>query len=70
MNLSLILLICRYTWQKYAASLVDMARIYSFWKFTSKLERAETRRYLCVVYSLCLQERSCALVKDTSVVLM
>ena len=34
-----------------------MARIYSFWKFTSKLERAETRRYLCVLYLLCTHER-------------
>lgn len=36
----------RYTWTIYAERLVTLARIYSFWKETSKLQRVQSRRYL------------------------
>jgi sucrose synthase len=42
----------RYTWELYAERLMILARVYAFWKFTTNLERAETRRYLDMLYGL------------------
>ena len=42
----------RYTWKRYANRLLKLARIYGFWKYISKIEREETRRYLEMFYSL------------------
>ncbi|MFP3982753.1 MAG: sucrose synthase [Desulfurivibrionaceae bacterium] len=36
----------RYTWQLYAERLMSLSCIYGFWKYTTNLERQETRRYL------------------------
>lgn len=41
-----------YTWKLYANRLMKLARIYGFWKYISKLERAETSRYLEMFYAL------------------
>ncbi len=41
-----------YTWTLYAGRLMDLARIYGFWKFMTNLERQETRRYLEMFYAL------------------
>uniref|UniRef100_A0A803M9F6 Sucrose synthase n=1 Tax=Chenopodium quinoa TaxID=63459 RepID=A0A803M9F6_CHEQI len=42
----------RYTWQKYSERLMTLAGVYGFWKYVSKLERRETRRYLEMFYIL------------------
>lgn len=42
----------RYTWELYAERLMTLSRIYAFWKFTTNLERDETRRYLDLLYGL------------------
>ncbi|KAE9593797.1 Sucrose synthase 2 [Lupinus albus] len=42
----------RYTWKIYSERLMTLAGVYSFWKYVSKLERRETRRYLEMFYTL------------------
>ncbi|KNA07832.1 hypothetical protein SOVF_168170 [Spinacia oleracea] len=42
----------RYTWLKYSERLMTLAGVYGFWKYVSKLERRETRRYLEMFYIL------------------
>ena len=42
----------RYTWRLYASRLMDLSRIYGFWKYMTNLERQETRRYLEMFYGL------------------
>eukprot|EP00253_Pinus_taeda_P030912 PITA_30912 len=42
----------RYTWQIYSERLMTLAGVYGFWKYVSKLERRETRRYLEMFYAL------------------
>ncbi|KAJ4969448.1 hypothetical protein NE237_016149 [Protea cynaroides] len=42
----------RYTWKIYSERLVNLAGIYGFWKYVSKLERLETRRYMEMFYLL------------------
>ncbi|KAL2945314.1 Sucrose synthase [Bienertia sinuspersici] len=42
----------RYTWKKYSERLMTLAGVYGFWKYVSKLERRETRRYLEMFYIL------------------
>jgi sucrose synthase len=41
-----------YNWKNYAASLISLANIYGFWKFTSNLEMTEMNAYLDVIYHL------------------
>nr|CAB38021.1 sucrose synthase [Craterostigma plantagineum] len=41
-----------YTWNIYSERLMTLAGVYSFWKYVSKLERRETRRYLEMFYIL------------------
>lgn len=45
----------RYTWRRYATRLLDLACIYGFWRYATDLERAETRRYLEMMYALQLR---------------
>jgi sucrose synthase len=42
----------KYTWKIYSERLMTLAGVYSFWKYVSKLERRETRRYLEMFYIL------------------
>jgi sucrose synthase len=42
----------RYNWPLYASRLLELSRIYGFWKYITSLERDETRRYLEMFYSL------------------
>ncbi|XP_031277138.1 sucrose synthase 2-like [Pistacia vera] len=42
----------RYTWKIYSERLLTLAGVYGFWKYVSKLERRETRRYLEMLYIL------------------
>lgn len=42
----------RYTWKIYAERLMTLARVYSFWKYVSKLGRRESRRYIEMFYVL------------------
>jgi sucrose synthase len=42
----------RYTWRLYAERMMTLARVYGFWKYVTDLERAETRRYLEMLYGL------------------
>lgn len=42
----------RYTWKIYSERLMTLAAVYGFWKYVSKLERRETRRYLEMFYIL------------------
>ncbi|GAV91439.1 Glycos_transf_1 domain-containing protein/Sucrose_synth domain-containing protein [Cephalotus follicularis] len=41
-----------YTWMIYSERLLTLAGVYGFWKYVSKLERRETRRYLEMFYIL------------------
>jgi len=41
-----------YTWEKYADKLLNLSRIYGFWKYVSGLQREETDRYLEMFYEL------------------
>jgi len=40
----------RYTWKIYSERLLTLTGVYSFWKYVSKLERREIRRYLEMFY--------------------
>lgn len=42
----------RYTWGLYAERMMTLSRVYGFWKYVTKLERSETRRYLEMFYAL------------------
>jgi sucrose synthase len=42
----------RYNWPLYASRLLELSRIYGFWKYSTSLERDETRRYLDMLYGL------------------
>lgn len=42
----------RYTWKIYSERLLTLAGVYGFWKYVSKLDRRETRRYLEMFYLL------------------
>ena len=42
----------KYTWKLYSERLMTLAGVYGFWKFVSKLDRRETRRYLEMFYAL------------------
>ncbi|CAL5425969.1 unnamed protein product [Camellia sinensis] len=42
----------RYTWMIYSERLMTLAGVYGFWKYVSKLERRETRRYIEMFYIL------------------
>ncbi|MEX2472133.1 MAG: sucrose synthase [Gemmatimonadota bacterium] len=42
----------RYNWPLYAARLLELSRIYGFWKYISSLDRDEPRRYLEMFYGL------------------
>ncbi|XP_057963751.1 sucrose synthase 2 [Malania oleifera] len=46
----------RYTWKIYSERLMTLAGVYTFWKYVSKLERRETRRYLEMFYILKLRD--------------
>lgn len=48
--------LCRYTWKIYSERLMTLAGVYGFWKYVSKLERRETRRYLEMFYILKFRE--------------
>ncbi len=41
-----------YTWERYAARMMTLSRVYGFWKYVTNLERDETRRYLQMFYGL------------------
>ncbi|WIA12982.1 hypothetical protein OEZ85_006594 [Tetradesmus obliquus] len=45
----------RYTWEIYAKRLLTLSSVYSFWKRVSNLDRAETKRYLEMLYVLRLR---------------
>ncbi|KAK4741611.1 hypothetical protein SAY87_025199 [Trapa incisa] len=42
----------RFTWKIYSERLMTLAGVYGFWKYVSKLERREIRRYLEMFYIL------------------
>ncbi|MDR3668416.1 MAG: sucrose synthase [Ignavibacteriaceae bacterium] len=46
-----------YNWKNYAASLISLANIYGFWKFTSNIEMTEMNAYLDVIYHLLYKPR-------------
>ena len=50
----------RYTWKIYSERLMTLAGVYGFWKYVSKLERRETRRYLEMFYILKFRELVCS----------
>ncbi|KAF3322755.1 sucrose synthase 4 [Carex littledalei] len=53
----------RYTWKRYSERLMTLAGVYSFWKYVSKLERRETRRYLEMFYILKFRDLVCTSVR-------
>lgn len=48
----------RYTWRRYAKRLLSLTCVYGFWKYATNLERAETRRYLEMLYFLQYRPRA------------
>lgn len=56
---------CRYTWKIYSERLMTLAGVYGFWKYVSKLERRENKRYLEMFYILKLRD----LVSDSPCIL-
>ena len=42
----------------HAKKLLSLSRIYGFWRYITKLEREETRRYLDMFYGLMLRRHS------------
>ncbi|KAA8534738.1 hypothetical protein F0562_029820 [Nyssa sinensis] len=42
----------KFTWQIYSERLMTLAGVYGFWKYVSKLDRLEIRRYLEMFYAL------------------
>ena len=42
----------RYTWSRYAERVMTLAKVYGFWRHVTNLERAETQRYLQMLYGL------------------
>lgn len=42
----------RYNWSRYASRLLELSRIYGFWKYITTLDRDETKRYLEMFYAL------------------
>ena len=42
----------RYTWKLYAERLMTLTRVYGFWKYVTRLDRAAARRYLEMFYTL------------------
>ncbi|KAI3837175.1 hypothetical protein MKX03_028506 [Papaver bracteatum] len=58
----------RYTWKIYSERLMTLAGVYGFWKYVSKLERRETRRYLEMFYILKFRDlaKSVPLVPEAS----
>ena len=45
-------------WKIYAQRLMTLSRVYGFWKYVTNLERAETRRYLEMLYGLQFRPRA------------
>lgn len=56
----------RYTWKIYSERLMTLAGVYGFWKYVSKLERRETRRYLEMFYILKFRELVCSVLNSLS----
>jgi hypothetical protein len=54
----------RYTWKIYSERLMTLAGVYGFWKYVSKLERRETRRYLEMFYILKFRELVCSVLNS------
>lgn len=46
----------RYTWRRYAERMMTLSRVYGFWRHVTNLERAETQRYLQMLYALQLRQ--------------
>ncbi len=51
----------RYTWRRYAKRLLSLTCIYGFWKYSTKLERQETRRYMEMLYHLQFKHRAASI---------
>lgn len=47
----------RYNWKLYAERLMNLSRIYGFWKHVTNLDRQETKSYLQMLYSLMYRKR-------------
>lgn len=45
----------RYTWGIYAARMVSLCQVYSFWKHVTSLSRQDTKRYLEALYILLMR---------------
>ena len=54
----------KYNWELHARKLLSLSRIYGFWKYITKLEREETRRYLDMFYGLMLRRHSRKMLVD------
>ncbi|KAL3604485.1 hypothetical protein D5086_005344 [Populus alba] len=53
-----------YTWKIYSERLMTLAGVYGFWKYVSKLERRETRRYLEMFYILKFRDLNSGIVSS------
>ncbi|MCB9477753.1 MAG: sucrose synthase, partial [Deltaproteobacteria bacterium] len=47
-----------YSWELYSRRLLDLSRIYGFWKYITKIERQETNRYLEMFHQLMFKRRA------------
>jgi sucrose synthase len=55
-----------YNWKQYASSLISLANIYGFWKFTSNIEMTEMNAYLDIIYHLLYKPRVADVMNRTS----
>jgi sucrose synthase len=58
----------RYTWKLYAERLMTLSRVYGFWRHVTDLDRAETRRYLEMLYALQYRPLAAAIEDDDAVI--
>jgi sucrose synthase len=55
-----------YNWKNYASTLISLANIYGFWKFTSNFDMTEMNAYLDIIYHLLYKPRVADVLSRTS----
>ena len=55
-----------FNWKQYSENLLSLAKIYGFWKYTSKIEMTEMNAYLDIIYHLLYKPRADEVINHTS----
>lgn len=56
----------KYNWRLYSERLLSLAKLYGFWKFSTKIERADMEAYLDIIYHTLFRPRAAALLEEHS----